>query len=128
MGYSHTITVDCETPSGTLSNGKAYSGDGETLLSPVVPDASTDFDIAVAIDISQIQSISLVSDQEVLVQTNNGSSPDDEFTLKAGVMKQWTTDSYEDLFLTADVTVLYVTNASGEDAQLELRIVYDSTP
>ena len=128
MAFSHTVSYSVAASSGTLQRSKSYSGSGQVEISESVADSETDYDIAVAIDVSAVQSFYIVSDQAVTVETNDGSSPDDTIALVAGVPYVWNTDSYDSFLLTADVTVIYVTNASGATANIEIRCVQDATP
>lgn len=128
MAFSHTTAINLASASGTLERTKAYSGSSETNLSESVVTASTDLAITCAIDVSAVKSFYVVSDQAVTLETNSGSSPTNTLTLVAGVPYQWNTDSYNTFKLTGDVTVIYVTNASGSTAAIELRCIQDATP
>jgi hypothetical protein len=128
MSFSHSVTVGVQTSSGGVTKTKSYSGSSETLVSESFPTATTDGDIVVAIDVSAVKSFYLVSDKAVTVETNDGSSPDDTIVLKADVPYFWNTDSYDTFLLTADVTVLYITNVSGSTASIELRVIQDASP
>ncbi len=128
MSFSHTAALNLASASGTLERTKAYSGSGEINISESVVTASTDLAITCAIDVSAVKSFYVVSDQAVTLETNSGGSPTNTIVLKAGVPYQWNTDSYNTFLLTGDVTVIYVTNASGSTAAIELRCVQDSTP
>lgn len=95
-----------------------------------VANGETDKALSVGgIDISQLQAIWLDSDQDVLLETNSGSAPDDSISLAANVPYIWMVGSPADLLLTADVpSTIYVTNASGATATVRIRYVLDSTP
>lgn len=126
--FEHIITESVRSPSGTLARSQTYAASGEQNFSESVPTGQTDFDITAAIDVSAVKSFYLVSSQDVLVQTNDGTTPDNDFTLEAGVPLVWNEDSYEDFELTVDVTMFYITNASGATATIQLRCVQDATP
>lgn len=128
MSFTHTVTNAIRTPSGTLTKSLTYSASGEANASESVANGQTDFDIVIAIAVAEVESFEIVSSQDVLVQTNDGGSPDDSLTLEAGVPYIWNTNSYEAFALTADVTVFYITNASGSTAQVEIRCIQDATP
>jgi hypothetical protein len=117
------------TPSGARRPfEKTYTGELEIALQRTVANGQTDFNIAVGIDVSAVQSFFLVSSQAVTIETNNGSTPDDTIVLKAGVPYEWNTDSYDTFKLDTDVTSLKVTNASGASADVELYALIDATP
>ena len=128
MAFSHTVSYSVAASSGTLSRSKSYTGSSQVEVSESVADSETDYDIVVAIDVSAVKSFYIVSDQTVTVETNSGSEADDTLSLVAGVPYVWNTDSYDSFQLGTDVTVLYVTNASGSTANIELRCVMDATP
>ena len=95
-----------------------------------VPDSSTDLQANIAIDVSLLKSFYLDSDQDVTVETNNGTTPDDTFTLKANSPVIWDeNDDQPNPFASAvDVTAVYITNSSGTAATVRFRIGQDSTP
>lgn len=128
MAFSHDYKISITSPSGTVSKQTSYSGSGSLEISESVADSETDYDIVASIDVTAVKSFYIVSDQDVTVETNSGSEPDDTLSLVAGVPYYWNTDSYDSFLLTADVTVLYVTNASGATANIEIRVIQDTTP
>lgn len=127
MAYSHTNTKAIVTAGGGLTYSKSYSGSAEVNISETIA-VGTDTAVNCAIDVSAVKSFYVVSDKAITLETNSASSPTNTLVLKAGVPYTYDTDSYDTFKLTGDVTVIYVTNASGGDAALELRCVQDSTP
>jgi hypothetical protein len=99
-----------------------------TELSESVATASTDTLIAVSIDVSAVKAFYLVSSAAITVETNSGSAADDTLSLVAGQPYVWHTGSYDTFLLGTDVTGLYITNASGSTAAIELRVIQDATP
>lgn len=94
-----------------------------------VANAETDKLLAIAgIDVSQLKGLWIDSDQDVTLETNNGTTPDDTIVLKADVPYVWMEGSPATLLLTADVTAIYCTNASGATATVRLRAIQDGTP
>lgn len=128
MAFSHTYTQALQTPSGLLTRSNSYSASQSVEVSESIANGQTDADIVVAIDVSAVKSFYIVSSAAVTIETNDGSSPDDTLGLAAGVPYVWNTGSEDSFLLTADVTVLYVTNASGSSADIELRCIQDATP
>lgn len=129
MAATHNLGVNWSGGGLSLSASNAYSGTGEAnILAESVPDSTTDQQVNVAIDVSAIQSVYILSDQALTVETNNGTTPDDTITLVANTPYIWHTGSYFTNLLTTDVTALFLTNASGSTATFDLRCVYDSTP
>jgi hypothetical protein len=128
MSYSITVEEKLITADRTIAKTQTLTASSRTGLSESVPDSSTDLQINVAIDFSAMTLFYLVSDQDVTVETNSGDAADDTITLTAGVPVIWHTDSAHDCPLTADVTAIFVTNASGAAAQVDLEVLQDSTP
>jgi hypothetical protein len=128
MSFSHTIRQAWTSGARSISNETAYTGDAQSSIEAEIADSETDFLVNFALDVSQIAAIYIVSDQDITVETNDGSSPDDTLSLVAGVPYVWTTDSYDSCLLTVDITALYVTNSSGATATLQIEVVKDDTP
>lgn len=105
-----------------------FSGDAKDQREITVTNDLTDFQVVIGIDVSAIQAIIIVSDQNVTMETNDGLSPNDTINLLADNPYIWYTGSYFTNLLTTDITDLYFTNSSGETATVKLLVIYDSTP
>ena len=101
-------------------------------VSESIPDGSTDMIVLWNVDISALVSLIIGSDQDLTIETNNpggaSAAPDDTLALKADQAVDWCEDDVMTCPITADVTILYVTNASGSTATLEIRAGMDATP
>jgi len=128
MALTHTVETKVVTAARTVLGSKTYSGDAESKLEVAIADSVTDQQVNVAIDVTAVKSILMTSDQDLTVETNDGTTPTDTINLIAGVPYLWTTDQYFTNLLTADVTALYLTNSSGATANFDMECVYDSTP
>ena len=128
MSFAHTITEKVLTSGRELTAPNAFSGDGQVSLSVEIPDSTNDQLVDLALNVSEIKAIYMKSDQDLTVETNDGSSPDNTINLLAGVPYVWHENSYFTNLLTVDVTALYLSNSSGATATFELEAVYDSTP
>ena len=107
----------------------ARTGGAQASVSESIPDSSTDLEVTFTLDVSAIQSIYIKSDEDLTLETNSGGSPTDTITLKAGVPYIWHAGSYHTNLLTADITAnIFLTNASGSAALLEIEVVTDPTP
>lgn len=127
---THKVKRQLINQDETLTQEVTITAEGEVNVDVAVADASTDFNVNVNIDVSALQSFHLQSDQDVTIETNNGTTPDDTFALKANKPLQWATgDVNANPFASAvDVTSLKVTNASGSTANIKLRAIVDATP
>lgn len=128
MSFTHKITEKVLTAGREVAEENSFSGDGQVSLSVSVPDSTTDQLVDLALNVSEIKAVYIVSDQDLTLETNDGSTPDDTLSLVAGVPYVWHENSYYSNLLITDITALYLTNASGATATLELEAVYDSTP
>lgn len=130
MAFTHAVTTQWEQSNNSLSYRTEITADTEKNVSLSVPDSTTDDQVSLAIDVSALKSIVIASDQDITVETNSGSVPDDSFTILANNPLVWNNDSpLPNPFASAvDVTDLYITNASGADAAVEVRTLVDGTP
>lgn len=107
---------------GTYTSGGIVQIDGESI--PI----ATDTAYACAIDVSAVKSCLIMATVACTVETNSGSAADDTIVLKANIPYVWNTDAYDTFLLGTDVTVLYVTNASGAVGALYVEVLQDVTP
>jgi hypothetical protein len=122
--FTERVTIGNET---TTANNSVTAGQ-LISIEEAIPDSSTDLLVALSVDVSQIRGVYIESDQALLLETNDGSSPDDTLTLVAGIPYVWYTSKYDALFCIGDdITALYVTNASGETANLKIKLLIDPT-
>jgi hypothetical protein len=128
MSITHAMTMQWEQGNNSLSMRDTFTGESEANVSVSVPDSSTDFEITLGIDISEIKSIVINSDQVVTLETNSGSAADDTFALTADNPLVWNVDSPAANPFSADITALFVTNSSGSAATFNVRCLLDATP
>lgn len=128
MAFSHKISVNWGGGNRSITADNNYSGDSQESKDVTVAGSTSDMLINFALDVSQIKAIYILSDKDLTLETNNGTTPDDTISLKAGVPYIWTTDSYDTCKLTTNVTALYASNAGATAARLQLEVVKDDTP
>lgn len=130
MAFTHYITSTWEQSNNQISKRVAATGSAEANVSESIADSSTDLEVAFVLDVSVLKSIIISSDQDITVETNSASVPDDSFTLLADNPLVWNSGStLPNPFASAvDVTALFITNASGSAAALEIRALVDATP
>lgn len=127
MSFSHILTEKVAVGDNQISKSNTITGGAKQSIEESVPDSSTDLAIAFTLDVSQLKSLYIVSDQDITLETNSGSSPADTISLVAGVPYVWHADSYHTCLLGTDVTGLFATNSSGTDATLQIEALYDPT-
>lgn len=127
--YSHIVTRTIVTGGTQLSQTQTeYTGTGQTRVTEAITTGQTDKLVNFTLDVSACKSFFIKSDQAVTIETNSAGSPANTLTLAANVPYYWDPSSLDTFKLTTDVTALYVTNASGETANLLVDAIYDSTP
>lgn len=117
---SFTATGGATTLSGITATATGTSG---TTIDVEVPATTTDQLFTIAIDISELESIFLYTDGALTIETNSSSAPDDTFVFAANKPLCWvngmpTIDAASQNPFDADVTALYLTNASGSTVTL----------
>lgn len=126
--YVQNIIVNGEQI-GVLAS--SYSTDGLDSRDLVIPDSTTDQLVDLAFTRADCSLILFFSDQDVTLEFNDDAGGGGSISLGADFPWIWHTDK-EDLTLsdviTADVTALYVTNASGSEANVQVRVAHNSTP
>ena len=128
MSHTHQITQSCQVGNRIVSNDNLYTGGSMTPVDEPIPDSSSDKLVVFTLDVSQVKSIYITSDQDLTVKTNDAGAPTDTLNLLADLPYIWTHNSYFTNKITADITALYVTNSSGAIANLKIEVVFDPTP
>ena len=94
--------------------------------------SGTEPQAVIAIDVSQLKSLFLYSDQDVTLRTNanSGGAPDATIALKAGVPLIWESANgyFSNPLGSTDVTSIFVDNDSGSAANVKIRVLQDVTP
>lgn len=129
MSYTFKLTEEIEAGGRQIKKTQSITGTGRSGISgESVADAQTDAELGFTLDVSACKAFVINSTKNVTVETNNGSTPDDTLTLVANVPYVWHENSEHTFLLTTDVTALFVTNASGAAATIDVEAVFDSTP
>lgn len=128
---SHEMKLEIGAVSGQTTIRKTVTSTDSAHIGfeEIVPDGESDYNISLDLDISAVSALVLVSDQDVTVETNDTESPDDTINLIGDAPKVFNeSPSLGENPFTTDVTDLYITNASGEEATIQFEAIYDSTP
>lgn len=130
MAITHSISLQHSTGGNILSSSFSISSGQEIDISESVPDASADLAIAFAATLNKIQYLQMVSDQAITIEVNSSSAPSKTISLAAGLPLTWYSGvgkAVTDFLGASNVTGLFATNASGEDATFRLRALIDPT-
>ena len=115
-----TVRVTKGAAEGTTSISSTVDHTCETVLKlqETIANGATDALQLIAIDVTQLKAFAMVSDQAMTVKTNNSGTPQETFTLVANKPVVW--QAGDAAIFAGDVTAIYVTNASGSSATLQL--------
>lgn len=117
---TYTATGGAVAISGVTSNASGTAG---IDIDIDVAASTTNQLFTVAIDISELESIFLVTDGVLTIKTNDSGSPDDTFVFAANMPLIWvngypTIDGTSQNPFDADVTKMYLTTPSGSTVNL----------
>lgn len=130
MAGEFTISARLSYDFGSFTVGGTVDSiicDGKTSISKTIPANSTNAEIDVVVDVSTVVVAAIEANKNCTVKTNSTSAPDDTLTLLANKAVGWKTNDVASLFLTADVTKLYVTTGA-EATIIKFGVGYDATP
>ena len=116
-----TIQVTRNIKEGNTSIGgaaRSFTVAQVNKMEETIADSLTDVEFLFSIDVSQLQVFHMESDVALTVETNSGSAAQETFTLVANVPVTFETG--ETAIFAGDITGLYVTNASGSTATLQV--------
>lgn len=128
MSIQYTLTEQVQGSGISAVKQQTKSGNAHTQVIKSVADSETDYEIAFELDVSEIEFLYINSTQDVTFETNDGAAPDNSISLLANQPYTWYNGSYDDCLLDTDVTALFITNASGSAATVNVWALYDSTP
>jgi hypothetical protein len=125
VSFTHTMTRTWKGNGGSITlSGKTELVDSqENNLDQQVTNGTTDLSVAYSLVRSKCTSLFIVSNADLTLKTNSSGSPDDTYALLAGIPLAWDEDNYLGLPFGADITTLYLTNASGQNATLKIRVL-----
>lgn len=129
MSFSATISQTVVIGGKSISKSKTLSASATVGVEETVAGDATDYNIVVALDQSEIGALYITADQALTLETQDGTTADiDTIVLVADEPLVWYTGSLYTNLITADVTDINVTNASGTAATLQLYCIQDATP
>lgn len=110
---------------GTKShtNSENVTVQNVNIFEETVPDASTDKEFLIAIDVSEAKVVSILADQALTIKTNSSGAPQETITLIANRPTIWQVG--DAALFAGDVSSIFVTNASGSDTDLKIIVGVD---
>lgn len=121
------FSYGAETP---LDYTETITADNVLSYSLSVPTATTDQQVLIAVTLAAMKAYYIVSDKAITIETNaTDATGGDTIVLVANQPIMWTTGSPAmTKHFTQNITTMYITNASGATATIEIRFARDATP
>lgn len=116
---------------GRRIGGKPFTYTSGSLksISELIPN-SADVLVAFVLDVTQVQSLIIVAAADMTLEWNDNAGTQGSLILVANKVIAWDTDYptiHPNPLGAVDFTALYVTNASGAAALLDIRVIFDPT-
>ena len=128
MSITMTLTTKMEGVGTAVSESVAKTGTGSTDIREAIADSTSDGLLAFVADVSEMEGLFILSDQDLTIKTNSSGAPQETIELLAGVPLMWHSDLADAANpFSDDITALYVTNASGSTANLTIALLVDVT-
>lgn len=125
---THTITYHYAGAGEAISKAVAKTGGSEIRIDETIGIGASNAAVDCAFTQARLESVFIVADQDLTLETNSGSSPQETISLKANVPLAWQkTTGYFTIPFSGNVTGLFFTNASGVAASVQIRILTDPT-
>ncbi len=130
MAKTVTITSTIQGAGDSLSATETYSDEAIEDLDITILDAVSDQEVVVDWVNTRLAVLVISSDQEITVESNDGTTPDDTATVKANAPLIFKRDgsAQTNPFASLDVAKLFLTNASGSTATVKIKVLKDVTP
>lgn len=130
MAFTHAISISFTDGSSSIQGALTATGAARSDLSLAYANNASNFVVDYDLDLSDCQSLFIVSDQACTVKVNSSGSPDAIVTLTANVPQMWDPSRGTSTPLGASdsvvVSALYVTATGGVAGTLEIRALTDA--
>ena len=121
MSFTHTTGVTYRTNAGTLqSSTDQLSADTEHNLQDSIGANGGVTHFVFPVDVSEIQSFAIYSDQDLTININSDGAPDQVLNLTGSRMLTWNVNRIDSNPLTADWTGIWVHNDTASAASLKM--------
>ena len=130
MALEHVVTKSVNVGGRTISSRISFTGGGLVSIDESIPGPSTNLEVDLVVDISQIQSVIIKADKAMTLYFNEAStgSPSKTLALVAGQAFQWDNLSgATNPWGSTDITKVFVTKAGSGAARLQMEFLVDAT-
>lgn len=130
VDIAHVLTLSWARSGETISQTVTIEAEGERNYNVTVNAATTDKQVEMPIDISEVKALYIHSDQTVTIEYNDNAGAQGSLTVTANKPIIWYVGCGYAItaVLAADVTNFYITNAGATAAAVRIRILEDTTP
>lgn len=127
---SHTLTLSWSRNGESISQTVTPTAEGERNYNVTVNAATTDKQVEMPIDVSEVKSLYIHSDQNITIEYNDNAGAQGTLTVTANKPIIWYVGCGYAItaVLAVDVTNFYITNAGASAANVKIRILEDTTP
>ena len=125
----HDLTYTWKGPGGqSIIKTISQVGDGEDNRDIDIPNGTSNLAVDYEIDISQLKMFVMVCNKALTIKTNSSGSPQETIVLVADKPFVWVAGAGIAIPFAGDVTTIFLSNASGAAAVLNIRTLIDATP
>lgn len=129
MAFTAVVNQSLSSGGQTVAGSVRRTANASQSFATPIADSVTDQLLEITLNVSEIKAIIIVSDQDVTLETNAvDATGGNTLALLANEPYVWYDTSLFTNLLTLDITKIYLTNASGSAATVEIEVVYDPTP
>ena len=125
MATEHKVTRTTSIQGRAVTQTITVSGEVSHSLSFAIVTATVDELIEIAFAVAKLKSIIIKTDQDVMLETNDGTTPQETINLTAAMALQWVSGEEGAIPFSGDITAFYFSNSSGETANIEIEALYD---
>ncbi len=124
--FKHRFTTNWEGAGDSLTGTAEIEANSELNFEFVVP-ANGSVGVIASVNANLLQSAYfLAKTGEVVVKTNSDSTPDNQFTLGAGVPLSWIRENGGANFFGANVSMFYLSTQNGADVPVSIRMLVEA--
>jgi hypothetical protein len=115
MAFTHTVSKSYKTDAGTTSSiNYVKTGPSDLNYDGVIAPNTTNHEVDLVFTHASMTSICIYATGAVTIKSNSSSAPDNTVTMTDGQQIIWNSnEAGTNPFVTADVTKIFITNASS---------------
>ncbi len=128
MAAAPTFQVIYQEGSDKLDLTVTLSADGVDKRPLSIPTGTVDQEVSLEFTLASLKGYWISSTKAITIKTNSTSSPGDTVPVVANEPLFWNNKMGNSKHFTVDVTKLFISNASGATAAIDIRVAKDATP